>query len=37
MKALCAPTSRDDKSQLVYCEIGVNSLIGNAFGNGLDE
>jgi uncharacterized protein (DUF2235 family) len=27
MKALCAPTSRDGKPQLIYYEIGVNGLL----------
>jgi uncharacterized protein (DUF2235 family) len=37
MKALCAPKSNDDKSQLVYYEIGVNGFLGGTLGKGLDE
>jgi uncharacterized protein (DUF2235 family) len=37
MKALCAPTSRDGKPQLIYYEIGVNGVVGGVFGKGLDE
>jgi uncharacterized protein (DUF2235 family) len=37
MKALCAPTSRDGKPQLIYYEIGVNGFYGGVFGKGLDE
>jgi uncharacterized protein (DUF2235 family) len=36
MKALCAPTSTDGKSQLAYYEIGVNGVIGGSTGKGLD-
>ncbi len=37
MKALCAPTSRDGKPQLIYYEIGVNGFYGGVFGKGLSE
>jgi uncharacterized protein (DUF2235 family) len=37
MKALCAPTSTDGKTQLAYYEIGVNGVIGGSTGKGLDE
>ena len=37
MKALCAPTSTDGKTQLAYYEIGVNGVVGGSTGKGLDE
>ena len=37
MKALCAPTSRDGKPQLIYYEIGVNGFYGGVFGKGLSK
>ena len=37
MKALCAKTGNDGKSQLVYYEIGVNGVLGGTLGKGLDE
>jgi uncharacterized protein (DUF2235 family) len=37
MKALCAPTSTDGKTQLAYYEIGVNGFVGGSTGKGLDE
>lgn len=36
MKLLCAPTSKDGKTQLTYYEIGVNGVIGGSTGKGLD-
>jgi uncharacterized protein (DUF2235 family) len=36
MKALCAPTSNDGKTQLAYYEIGVNGVVGGSTGKGLD-
>jgi uncharacterized protein (DUF2235 family) len=36
MKALCAPTSTDGKTQLAYYEIGVNGVVGGSTGKGLD-
>src|SRR6202790_118319 len=36
MKALCAPTSTDGKTQVAYYEIGVNGVIGGSTGKGLD-
>jgi uncharacterized protein (DUF2235 family) len=37
MKALCAPTSTDGKTQFAYYEIGVNGVVGGSTGKGLDE
>jgi uncharacterized protein (DUF2235 family) len=37
MRSLCASKSSDGQPQLVYYAIGVNGVLGSAFGKGLDE
>lgn len=37
MRALCSPTGKDGKPQLIYYELGVNGFMGGVFGQGLDE
>jgi uncharacterized protein (DUF2235 family) len=37
MRALCASKGKDGQPQLVYYAIGVNGVLGGAFGKGLDD
>ena len=37
MKSLCAPIAADGTPQLVYYDVGVNGIVGGAFGKGLNK